>query len=804
MADILSDIYPIPVVFVDGQQPTAAFMNAWANQIDTAFAILGRILGDFDGESSEQGTFISNVNRTLGNIGWLNPRLPHNIISGTGDALDLPTLLENIGQYWEGEKDAVLTFVPNVSEGNTVDGNFDGDLVFGEDFTKHVPSGANNTQGLSLTDTWTVDGRRIYTTTPIPGEAIIRYTINPEGTETYESYHSTSGANVVPSLYEIATDLDLCVYTEPSPSSHLITLPYILRCMDPRVPLLLTGDGVIDLTPDDMVVGSNPSYLKWIDTARTPRYTIPDYIYQLALDNLEEENRIPDGLVSLWVKSGDRPTRVVNQNSEDQIAFYIIPGSKTTIEVVLPPALAGEMPHQIPEQEDLASKYIVAFAGISVAEAISNNHARALSHDHSGRDESSCIEFASLIKRFKPTEYSHSIIDFNLTPQYFLRSGYSEGSDPLNRDNAILGDVLIGADVATASNSVSPNNYEENSYKLYFGSKTEGSPALYFDVSDNGTAHGYGGETGNAGKLNLEGKILRVQNGIFLGNPGHVASIWMKSTMSDYLTIGREDAETSSGTTMEAGKFVSYDQEIWFGQFAAGKLRHILLGTEEDQYNDLLADELSDSVFLFGEDDNVEGSVIRAGQFRGEAIEVKGCRRTFDHTAQDYPTAYKVRLLPATSVWMGYPQPSYGLIFGLTPDSSPGRVFDPTNAEDTYARIIVPVPLQPSASAAGLGESTYATIFSASLNIENVDNHEGRYTVYLYKVDSSTLVRTNLYTSETPIVVPLETSDVHEIDLSGTLPTVELESEYLEFEIELQSGMGFMGGHILATSSHIG
>ena len=86
MSDKLSDIYPIPVQFVPGQQPTAAFLNAWADQIDLAFEVLAGVIGDFysedatiRGSGSHGGTFITNLTRTIGNTGWLNSLLPPGI-----------------------------------------------------------------------------------------------------------------------------------------------------------------------------------------------------------------------------------------------------------------------------------------------------------------------------------------------------------------------------------------------------------------------------------------------------------------------------------------------------------------------------------------------------------------------------------------------------------------------------------------------------------------------------------------------------------------------------------------------------
>ena len=118
MSDRLSDIYSIPIVFVDGQNPTADFFNSWADQIEVAFSMLEGIIGDVYGASSYRTapSYLTNLNRTLANIGWINDRLPPGL---TRPDNTLPALIETLTNF-EGEREALLTFHPTSITASTL------------------------------------------------------------------------------------------------------------------------------------------------------------------------------------------------------------------------------------------------------------------------------------------------------------------------------------------------------------------------------------------------------------------------------------------------------------------------------------------------------------------------------------------------------------------------------------------------------------------------------------------------------------------------------------------------------------
>jgi len=549
MADILSDLNPIPVVFADGQQPTAKMLNAWANQIDVAFSIVGRILGDVDAESSDRASYITNLIRALGSMGWINPRLPSNLVSGAASA---PTIVEKLVSG-VGYKEATLTFTPATNGAlANIFGDFDADNVYGDDWLKVAPGSPNPAINLNAANKYTVSGRRVLTSTPIIENAKLQYRVNPQSTDGYQSYAPGSGANVVPSLYEIAAVnnpgggiTDLCTLSEAGGNLY-IGFPYILRAMNPIAPFSALNADVLNLAHDG---GGD---VRWLDLAHTPKYTVPVNIMAL----IDEDNRIPDGLVSLWINRDGHQTQVVNHNSEDQIAFFYDPGFPTRIRIQLPAELIGAMPHD--DDIGLINQYIVAFAGNSITEALVHERAYALRHKHDGSDDSASIEAMSLVKRFDATKWFFPVDRYNHFPQYLSRSGYTLSSDPLNRDNAILGNVLIGTAASGPSNTTSPISNSAISHKLYLGSTSHG--AIYFDGTDDE------GEFVSTQKVVVDDAPLRITGGsVFLGEAGLCGQLhW--DLFNNILVAGRVSGNSllTWGTTLKTGVLQTTDLKLLF------------------------------------------------------------------------------------------------------------------------------------------------------------------------------------------------------------------------------------------------
>ena len=557
MADILSDIYPIPVQFVDGQQPTAAFLNAWAAQIDIAFSVLARIIGDFDGESSEQATYISNLVRTIGSMGWLDSRLPRGLKYGLADFEDyLPKLTETLPT---GSKEALLSFIPRVTLTTVHAGSISG-------WTKvDTGTSANPGSGLNAANQWTHWSRKIYTTTVIPVGAQIQYEVDPDATPNYEqdyydTYAPNSGANVIPNIYEIASVVaggegddvltTLCEYEEID-DQFWIEMPVIRRAMNPALPFDTSNE-----TPLDLINGT----VKWTDDDHTPRYSVPPYIFDLAAD--DEFGQIPDGLCSLWVANGETIIRLVNQNSEEQIRFFIDEGDRRHVRIELPEEYV--LPHLEEGQEALSTRYIIAFAGTGLADAIAHVRARVARHAHDGAGEDSLVRAVSISERFNVANYTQSKVSHNHYPQYLLRTGYSRDSDPLNDDAAIMGDLLLARTdkIPGDGDDVEEDYITKVSRSVYFGSRA--GPRIFFDGTDT------------SGYDSANGKLVIKDTGDTHGTRFVTPNLYLGTEASgmqfnwdedgDLLTLSRgvEEDLVPAGVGLRFGTLIIADGKISF------------------------------------------------------------------------------------------------------------------------------------------------------------------------------------------------------------------------------------------------
>ena len=494
----MSELYPVKVRFVDGESPTARKLNRWETQIDSAFTTLERVLG-LTGDDT-QLTYIANVALTLGNIGWIDSRLPANLADGMAED-NLPTVKQVLDS--EGKKTSSLTFFPKKALGLPLlpDWAFDG---VSHDWARQ--SSLSNLVGGR--ERFMVVDRTITTSSPIGSDAYIEYVVDPK--HSYDSFKDDSGSNLVPNLFQIALDTGLCEWSEVD-SEFFINFPEITRCYNPRAPFSLSSDDVLDLRYNES--GS----IRWSSLATTPKYTVPDRIWSIAGG---ANSQIPEGLVSLWCRSGDSISQVVGSDPLDPIVFFT-GSNKQKVKIVLPPDLALAMPHMI--DEALVNQYILAFAGSPVSEALHHERARSIHHKHDGSDDGELLSAINLKDRFDETIYTVSKSTSNPFPQYLLRSGYEEGSDPLNLDNKMWGDLVLGpAGTTPIEDSAGPL-----SHKLWFYNLETG-PSVYFDTTDDepGTI-GLPIET--EGKLILKGRTLRLsEKEIFLGEGG--ASIALSSS----------------------------------------------------------------------------------------------------------------------------------------------------------------------------------------------------------------------------------------------------------------------------------
>lgn len=497
MSDTLGDFNLLPVVMVDGQAPTARYFNAAFGQIETAFDLLSQVIGDFDGTGEGEDTYVPNLIRAFGNMGWINCRLPSNLKvpvgEGGGVGGDLPFIIEELDENFLGKKEAILTFLPAVSGANDPD-------ITDVNMGTGVATGTPITQNLGVSDRFVLDGKRVLTSTAIPAGASLAYPVDTGSDLFRDSYGPENGCNVIPSMPQIySNEASLCTITQPGgyqPNEYRIDFPTVTRIMNPQVPFS-TEEGLDVETDTIQLDGNGPSPVRWSGTV--PKYPIPAKII-----NLVSETLIPYNMVSLWFHNGFAPVRVRPTLSNDQFRWDQIPETLTSIKLTVPAGFT------LPEEpgDEGANRYIVCFAGTSVADALVHERAHALRHSHDG-NEGAPIEARDLTERFNPANWFHSTKAYHHFPQYFERGGFND--DTLNRSNAILGVLHLGPTSATESNTNTPSSIAADSWPLSFGHISLG-PSLFANASDTVL------ESGTSGKLVLANTGLRVNEGnFFLG-----------------------------------------------------------------------------------------------------------------------------------------------------------------------------------------------------------------------------------------------------------------------------------------------
>lgn len=505
MSDTLANIYPIPVEFVDGQQPTARFFNAWATQIDNSFKLLSNVVGDFDGAGEAEPTFVPNLVRAIGNLGLISSRLPRNlrIEFGGGPDDDLPFIEESLAAY-EGMKEALLTFTPEVLEAN--DAEFTS-ANLGTAVAKGVGVITSPLQHASISR-FILDGRRIITNEPIPSNAYVVYPIDTSSDSFSESMGESTGANVIPSIQDIMRPIVgppsnsyLCQLSKPAgygPNEYKITFPKVQDVRNPLIPWSVDQDDVIKLS-------SQFSPVHWnIESPRSaPYYVVPQHIRDVTAGSI-----VPTGLCALWYRDGGVISRIRDPLSASEIIWELLV-SDNAIKITIPAGLELPSTH---EEPGFAS-YIVGFAGTSISEAVLHLSGKMITHAHDGREGSQVSAF-HLKDQFNSEEFAHSGIGYNHFPQYLLRAGYSSDNDFRNGNNVFLGDFLLGIQSSNPEDPIGAAADTEDSHKILFGSL--GGPSLFYDFSDTGNA----GE-GSAKKLRLDNAGLRVDLGkIWLGEVG--------------------------------------------------------------------------------------------------------------------------------------------------------------------------------------------------------------------------------------------------------------------------------------------
>lgn len=548
MADILNQLYPVRPEFVDGQNPSAAFLNAWSGLIDNAFSIIGSVLGAFDGSADGHVPYITSMTRAIGSMGEINTRLPRNLKRDSGDN---PWIVEKLLPY-VGEKQALLSFMPDAIQAteSTKITHSDGSLTA-------VAAGAETpTQNLDTTGKWSLKNRMLFMSSAIDSGDTVSYEIDTGDEDRWkESFSQSAGPNVVPGIVEIATGVStLCTISSVNGTDVFrLDFPAIRRIMKPEYPKTTTLADIIQL--DDP---SSP--VQW--AGDVPRWQVPDNIWSAAGGS---SSSIPSGLVGLWVENGGSITRVYSSDVGSDIT-WTTGTDKHEIIFTVPPDLVGNMPHQ--STPSLVDNYIVAFAGTSITEAINDTRGLYLQHSHDTVSGEGLVSAKYLENRFDPDNYYHGQDVEDLFPQYMSRKGY-DSSDVLNRQNAMLGDLLMAQENAVpGSPATGAESLTGESHSIRFADALSGPLIRYSGVSDDELQAAGGTDISGRGKVFFGNKPVRVEHGVHFGNDVDNKLMALKpDTFSGYDAVKLYAGSSSAANFYHDGSLRNFETDVVTTQY---------------------------------------------------------------------------------------------------------------------------------------------------------------------------------------------------------------------------------------------
>jgi len=501
----MSNIYPTPVTFVDGQDVTAQLLNAWERQIDRAFESVSSLVSGFDGAAGAdgEGGYVVSVASAVGSMGRLGARLPRGLL--LIDGVSRPSVSMDLSPF-VGLKEFTLEFTPvpnNATEAGIAT----------------VGLGAPVVGLFTAAGQWRLENNRITTSSPIlPGTALA-YLVNTDLEKYKEGFGEDDGANVIPGVFEIAQAVTLCTLSPTGPlDEYELELPAVRMIANKALPLDLGA-------PLELSNGSGGT--QWASVLATPTWPVPPAARAAAVANA---NIFPAGLLDLWyAPAGGTPTRMVAAPG-DTITFSLT-AAHNKVHVTVPDA-ANVLP------AGPQDRYVLACAGVSLSNVVGHLVGSALDHSHDGAWGEAPVSASSLASRFNPAHYSAGSEADDLFPQYLLRSGY-DASDALNRNRAMLGTLLIGTKNAIPANQVPAESFTQESHHIAFGSTTVASRLFYMGHDTTGSAM-----SPHTGKLIAAETPLRVKEGLWLGEDGaagSVAALGKSSALHPMMMVHAED-----------------------------------------------------------------------------------------------------------------------------------------------------------------------------------------------------------------------------------------------------------------------
>lgn len=558
MSDKLRDLTPVRVTFSAGEQPTAAKLNNWADQIERGFRVLESAIGDIYSDShplfssgntpaggwgydktgtnlgsAQRHLQIANLARLVGPASVLNPRALTN---------QTVTITEEI----PGGRNEFLTRyrpITNVSLTETLTGVF-------------TTSKLNANTVVSFGD-YNVDnslGRVTYIATQSGSVGTITYDVDVSAAFAGDTYEDAT-FNVIPDPNQTTK----CTVTGPSAGRYTITLP-----------TATDGQTNWDETVSALTLEEDVNY--------SSQLTLPT--------NWSTEfvsgDEIPAGLVMLWDETAS--SFLAGQS------FYYV--SQTVIEVDDTVTL------------DTGSiRYSIVTVGADITRTLDSLRTKFYKHAHNGSDGSMPIDHNSLTGRARGYisipeggggtaknvgwTRNNSQTNNNDHPQYLHRVG-SDGSD---LKNAMMGNLLFApeeyddgtngwAGVEKLFFDGTEGQTGFNTHAIFFGATSTGAPRIraeYLGSTDGAVLTLRGGGSSTYTKTSNDGIVLESQRRIVLDNAGQSTySIFLNSGRDVNLVSGEDINLTSDRTVIvDAAEEIELDTDlgIYFQHGAMSNVR---------------------------------------------------------------------------------------------------------------------------------------------------------------------------------------------------------------------------------------
>ena len=444
MSDKLRSLFPVPVSFVAGEQPTASKLNALSNQVSAGLDFLEKGVGDLKSDShplfpssnntpvgtwahQKDGTALGseqrhlqvlNLARLIGPASALNPRILGGLTA---------TITEDVPS---GQSRFYLRFRP-----------VSGTVTF-----SNATKFANLTSTIEAEGDYSIAyGNYGYVTVAKPDPldmGTVTYDVDTSGEGIFDSYAGAS-FNVMPDPNQ-ATKCTVAA----SGSRWGVTLPTITHQQ---------ADW------DEFVTALGTDDLNYTAQLRLPQHIQSEYV---------AGEMIAGGLLGLW--DGDNKLFI-----EDAIFYYV---SATVVEVATGETL-----------EISSDRYSIVTLGTDITRTLDRLRTHFSQHQHNGNNGDRRVnhhDLSGLPKGFIVTggrDYTFlddGALDFdNDHPQYLGRWG----ADSSWLKNAILGNLLIASAGNFPTDGDPPFDAgTSNSYGIFFSNNTSGtSPYLRWSASDS-------------------------------------------------------------------------------------------------------------------------------------------------------------------------------------------------------------------------------------------------------------------------------------------------------------------------------